>query len=105
MTLGSVDRVEAALAELTREDVAALPPARRRALQAAFGAWEALCDDILHPEQGSCRRPVYDPGSSRGRHGYAPGALNHVYPPKPAANDAPKSCGVLFDLCDGRGRQ
>jgi hypothetical protein len=105
MTIGTVDRVEAALAELTREDIAVLPPARRRALQASFGAWECLCDDILHPEQGPCRRPVYDPSTVRGRHGFAPGALNHVYPPKPAANGAPKSCGVLFDLCDGRGRQ
>jgi hypothetical protein len=43
----AVDRVEAALAELTREEIAALPPARRRRLQATLGAWECLCDDIL----------------------------------------------------------
>ena len=48
MTIGTVDRLEAALAELSREDVAALPPARRRRLQATLGSWECLCSDILH---------------------------------------------------------
>jgi hypothetical protein len=49
--MNPVDHLEAALARLTREDVAALPPARRRRLQATLGAWECLCDDILHQEQ------------------------------------------------------
>jgi hypothetical protein len=48
MPITNVDFLEAALDALTREDVAALPPARRRRLQAALGAWSCLCDDILH---------------------------------------------------------
>ena len=46
----AVDHVEAALARLTREDIAALPPARRRRLQASLGAWECLCRDLAQPQ-------------------------------------------------------
>lgn len=42
----AVDHLEAALARITREDIAALPPARRKQLQATLGAWECLCDDL-----------------------------------------------------------
>jgi hypothetical protein len=89
MSIGTVDRIEAALAELTREDIAALPPARRRRLQSTLGSWECLCDDILHPGQPKAVRPVarggehavaaYDPGSYEGRHGFAPNTLNAIY--------------------------
>ena len=48
--MDAVEHVEAALERLTREDIAKLPPARRRRLQATLGAWECLCDDILHPQ-------------------------------------------------------
>jgi hypothetical protein len=99
MPVTNIDRLEAALAAITRDDIAALPPARRRSLQATLGAWGCLCDDI--------------PGAAgvthEGRHGFAPGTLNDVYRPTPtpgpAANGMPKSCGVLADLRDGRGRR
>jgi hypothetical protein len=48
--MDAVEHVEAALERLTREDIAKLPPHRRRRLQATLGAWECLCDDILHPK-------------------------------------------------------
>jgi hypothetical protein len=54
----NIDRLEAALDALTRADVFALPPARRRRLQAALGAWKTICDDDLNPLQpkASARR-------------------------------------------------
>jgi hypothetical protein len=44
--MNAVDHVEAALERLTRGDIAALPPARRKRLQAMLSAWQCLCDDI-----------------------------------------------------------
>ena len=44
--LTAIDHVEAALERLTLEDIAALPPARRRRLQATLGTWQLLCDDL-----------------------------------------------------------
>ena len=40
----AVDHLEAALACITREDIAALPPARRERLKATLGAWACPCD-------------------------------------------------------------
>ena len=46
----AVDHVEAALARLTREDIAALPPARRERLKAQLAAWACLCDKLVQPK-------------------------------------------------------
>jgi hypothetical protein len=46
--MDAVSHVEAALERLTRDDTAALPPARRRRLQATLDGWACLCSDILH---------------------------------------------------------
>ncbi len=59
MPVTAVDRVEAALAELTREEIAALPPARRERLKATLGAWECLCGALVQP------KPVAPPGLER----------------------------------------
>lgn len=48
--MDAVEHVEAALERLTREDIARLPPARRRRLQAALGAWECLCTELVEPQ-------------------------------------------------------
>lgn len=45
----AVDHVEAALARLTRADIAALPPARRQRLQGMLESWGLLCDDLVQP--------------------------------------------------------
>jgi hypothetical protein len=45
----SIDHLEAALARITREDIAALPPARRERLRATLGAWECLCCELVQP--------------------------------------------------------
>jgi hypothetical protein len=49
MALTPIDHLEAALARLTREDIAALPPARRQRLRATLGAWECLCCELVQP--------------------------------------------------------
>jgi hypothetical protein len=48
-----VDHVEAALLRLTREEIAALPAARRARLKAQLGACERVCDELgqLQPEE------------------------------------------------------
>jgi hypothetical protein len=50
MPIPAVDHLEAALARLTREDIAALPPSRRQRLKAALGTWECLCDKLAQPK-------------------------------------------------------
>src|SRR5262245_10952278 len=59
----AVDHLEAALARITREDIAALPPARRERLKATLGAWACLCDDLVHRQ----RRPQDVPAPRAGR--------------------------------------
>lgn len=49
----AVDHVEAALARLTREEIAALSPARRERLKGALGAWECLCSELVQPRPRS----------------------------------------------------
>lgn len=50
MPITNVDRLEGALAAMTREDIAALPPARRERLKATLGAWECLCTEMVQPK-------------------------------------------------------
>jgi molybdopterin-guanine dinucleotide biosynthesis protein A len=50
MPISAVDHLEAALARIRREDIAALPPARRERLKAQLGEWECLCDELVQPK-------------------------------------------------------
>jgi hypothetical protein len=50
-----VDHVEAALERLTREEIAALPPARRARLRAILGTWESLCHELAQPKPGETK--------------------------------------------------
>jgi hypothetical protein len=59
----AVDHLEAALARITREDIATLPPERRRRLQATLGSWSCLCDDLVQPKpNGPLAKSAAKPG-------------------------------------------
>ena len=53
MPLTPIDHLEAALARIIREDIAALPPARRERLKAQLATWELLCDELVQPKPNS----------------------------------------------------
>jgi hypothetical protein len=103
-----IDTVIAGLdSGVSLEDLDAMSPAQLSRFARLCEHWALLANArTVDACKGPCRRPAYDPGSSRGRHGYAPRSLNAIYRPLPGpANDQPRTVGVLADLRDGRGRQ
>jgi hypothetical protein len=76
----AVDHLEAALARVTREDIAALAPARRRSLQITLQSWAYLSSDILH------RTPAVRPGSSAAE-GVCPTCGESTTPREPTCAD------------------
>jgi hypothetical protein len=106
--MSTLDLVIAGLdSGISLEDLDNMSPAQLSRFARLCQHWYLLADArTVDDRKGPCRRPAYDPGSSRGRHGFAPNTLSAIYRPLPGpANDQPRTVGVLADLNDGKGRQ
>jgi hypothetical protein len=80
--MDAITHLEAALERITREDIAALTPARRRRLQASLGAWECLCSDIPHPPPPRVRR------GSAAAEGICPSCGDATSPGRPTCGES-----------------